>query len=223
MRRSLRPFVIILTLLTTFLSGCSMKVFSWQHHTEEPCNNHAYIRMPLEEFITKRYHMNNQVRMAIIPFSVQANLARTGNNYLGWGNELAWLLHAKLLESGKIPMLEVFNPREWPGKREEFFTGSFTALSLAREAGYDLVFVGFLENLRSSDKLTALGKVIDTDSGITIWYGKSEVGEINFPTRHGDPWRLFGDRRLDQLNTTTLKDDLTRCLAENLLSDEPAP
>jgi hypothetical protein len=67
-------------------------------------------------------------------------------------------------------------PRDdWPGKREEFWTGNFGALAQSREAGYDFVLVGFVDQMKSLDSMTVHSKIIDSDSGVTVWSGSTTV------------------------------------------------
>ncbi len=80
---------------------------------------------------------------------------------------------AELLSSSQIPIVEVLNRQDWPGKKEEFFTGNFGALQMSRDAGYDLVMVGFVEQQKSLDNLSAYSKILDVESGVTVWYGKT--------------------------------------------------
>ena len=69
--------------------------------------------------------------------------------------------------------MEVFNLDRWPGKREEFFAGNYQAIEYARNAGYDIVFLGYMEEIRSDDTFTVQTKAIDTSNNVTLWSGKS--------------------------------------------------
>src|SRR4051812_36516187 len=130
--------VKILTALAGFcLCSCS---FLYNRYAES-CNSHAYLQRGLYAYINSRYHYNSPVRMAIIPFSVPANISADNSERPGLGNELAWKIHAQLLATGQIPIVEVLNRQDWPNKKEEFFTGNFGAIAMAREAGYDLLMV----------------------------------------------------------------------------------
>ena len=179
--------------------------------------------MPLSDFINTQYHSFPQLRLAILPFSVPANIARIDNEHEGWGNEIAWDMQAQILASGKVSIVEVFNPREWPGKHEEFYTGNHTAISLAQAAGYDLLLVGVVEPFKAATQASAVAKLIDVNSSVTVWYGRSQTGKREFNTRHGDPFFITSSHRPDDMPSSYLKEDLTRCLVENVLSDNPVP
>lgn len=164
--------VRILTLLAICLvSGCSI-IYDY---VGESCNSHAYTQIPIREHINARFHLNAPVRMAVIPFSVPANLSASSDEQPGLGNELAWQVQAKLLKTGDVPIVEVFNRQDWPGKKAEFFTGNYGALAMAREAGYDMVMVGLVEKTTSLNALTVYTKILDVDSGITVFYGQEIV------------------------------------------------
>ena len=179
--------------------------------------------MPFNEYITNQFYSENPIRLAIIPFSAQENFSRVNSNLPSIGSEMARYAQAYLLESGEVPVVEIFEPRAWPGKRDEFFTGNPQAINLAREAGYDFIFIGYLERLQSYTKLSLLGKLIDVQNGITIWYGKSDLGEIKYKTHQGDIWGWFGERRLDKIDLNAQLQTVTKCLVNNALSNEPRP
>ncbi|MCO6432304.1 MAG: hypothetical protein J5J00_15730 [Deltaproteobacteria bacterium] len=199
--------VIVLTLAATLLTtGCSYV----RSRYGEQCNSRAYLNSSLADFINSRFHSNSQVRMAVIPFSTEANLSPRGSEFPGLGDQLAWKVHAELLQAEAMPIIEVFNRQDWPGKKEEFFTGNFGALSMAREAGYDLVLVGLVERQKGIQSMSAFTKVMDVDSGITVWYGKTTASsnqrtmdrvEDFFWLKDRDPSELY----LDELIGKTAK------------------
>lgn len=188
----------------------------------ETCNSRAYVHRPLPEYISQRFFKNAQVRMAIIPFSVPANLAAISDEQPGLGNELAWKVHAKLLESKEVPIVEVFNRQDWPRKKEEFFTGNFGALSMAQEAGYDLVMVGNVEQQKQLDTMIVHAKVIDVEAGITLWYGKVEAHtrRPNMESWADTFW--LDDKIPSKLYSGSLIDEASRCIASVVTSDELA-
>jgi len=131
--------------------------------------------MVLKDYLDHRFHSHSQVRMAVIPFSVPANLTANDINQPGAGNEIAWRIQALMLGDGTVPLVEVFNRQDWPAKKEEFFTGNFGAIEMARQAGYDLVLVGYIEPMKSLDSLMLHTKLIEVESGVTVWYGSTET------------------------------------------------
>lgn len=143
----------------------------------------------------------------------------------GLGNELAWEVQRAILPTGELPIIEVFNRQDWPGKKEEFHTGNFGALAFARQAGYDLVLVGFLYPPRSYDELTADVKLIEVESGTTVYFSRSQAANAAH-----DSWVNWIERqtgileRRPELNfTNELVADLAGCISADLLSQTPVP
>lgn len=211
--------VKFLTLAMTLLgSGCS---FLHEHSTES-CNSRAYVRAPIDHFLSTRFRSENQARMAVIPFTTAANLSGHESQRAAFGEELAWKVHAHLMESGVFPIVEVMNRRDWPGKKDEFFTGNFGALSMARAAGYDLVLIGYLDPIQTLDTLTASTKLIDVESGVTLWYGKTSA-TTQRPTLQRLGSRLWlREERPDQLYLPELTEALTSCIVREITDEDAA-
>jgi len=210
--------VKFLTLLAASLLavGCAYI----RDHMEETCKSHAHVRMILSDYLSRRFHTNSPVRLAIIPFSVPANLAAQSAEREGTGDKLAWLIHQDLLHSDSVPIVEVLNRPDWPGKKEEFFTGNFGAISMAREAGYDLVMVGFLEPMRSTDQMVTHSKIIEVASGITVWYGT--VTAVSNRRDVADAWALttITQERPDLLYYEPLLEKLAYCISQAVTSEK---
>ena len=201
------------------LTGCSFIT----GHVTEYCNSRAYVQIPLGDHLTSRFDSGAPVRLGILPFSVPANLApRTGNNHTV-SNELAWKVHAEMLAQGAVPIVEVLNREDWPGKRDEFFAGNFGALSVAREAGYDLVFVGYVEPMSSLDAVTAQGKLIETESGITLWYGTTTAISARPNVRNNLSYAWITNQRPDLLSQPELFAKLAECMVMEATSDNMTP
>ncbi|MCB0334665.1 MAG: hypothetical protein KDD62_00125 [Bdellovibrionales bacterium] len=216
--------VRILTLCCiSLLSGCAVYK-DLRYRYAIPCKNHAHLQFIFEDYVSRRFHSQSPIRVAVVPFSVPANLAYRSAEFPGVGNELAWKLHADLLQSGRIPIVEVFNRQDWPGKKDEFFTGNFGAISFARQAGYDLVLVGNLELPRQLGSLTAQAKLIEVESGVTVWYGESTINEsYGDYQRERQWWWWYDKKRPDKLMGNQLVEDLAQCLTNNVLSDDYMP
>jgi len=138
--------------------------------------------------------------MAIIPFSTPANLSWQNAQNQGLGKELAWKFQSEFLAAGTIPIVEVMPRDDWPGKREEFWTGNFGALAQSREAGYDFVLVGFVDQMKSLDSMTVHSKIIDSDSGVTVWSGSTTVTTKKSQIDRGRFGDIFNSRiQPDQL------------------------
>lgn len=211
--------VILLTLSMAVFAGCSIV----QSHYGESCNSHAYVQTPLSEYINKRFQPHAPVRMAIIPFSVPANLAAQSNEQIGLGIDLAQRLQTQLLEAGAVPIVELLNREDWPGKKEEFTHGNFGAIQFAREAGYDLVLVGMVQPLTSIDRLSVQSKVIEVESGITAWYGQTSVTSWRSDLNKAGADFGLSKRRPDQLFMDDSLNKLTRCIRKDILADKVVP
>lgn len=216
--------VILLTLLLVLSSGCSYfdSYFEREPRLPDECKSRAYLRVPLEDFLTRRYLSKSPVRLAIVPYSTPANLSAFNTEQPGLGNRIAWQLQAELARSGIIPIVEVLDRQDWPRKKEEFFTGNFGALSRARAAGYDLVLIGYMERMQGLDAISVYSKLIETTSNVTLYYGQvsASVVEGSFQ-RQGYSW--FGTRRPDLLRTNSLVGQMAQCTTFELLLDEPVP
>lgn len=160
------------------------------------------------------------MRLAVIPFSAPANLSRHSDQRPALTDSLAWKIQAGLLQSAELPIVEVLNRQDWPGKKEEFFTGNHGALAQARSAGYDMILVGLLEPATDIRIMTAHTKVIEVESGITLWYGQSRVRSLDDQiNKIGSGLHLI-DRQPNQLRYFEgLSADLADCIVKAILSE----
>jgi hypothetical protein len=207
---SIASIVILLT-----QAGCSFV----HDQVGEECKSRAYIQMNLADFISERFRSNAPVRLAIIPFTVPANLATRSIDQPGLDTTFTARLHEELLRRGIVPIVEVLNRHDWPGKKEEFSVANFGSLSFAKEAGYDFVLVGQIEPLRAGDRMAANAKLIEVESGITLYYGRTEAFT----------WRGDGKTVTDTLGITKRRPDinysfelngeLARCVADEIAKD----
>ncbi len=213
---------IVKSLTLLALSGC----FMIEEHLELPtinikksCKNRAHTNLGLSDFISSRFHRGSPVRLGIMPFSVPANLSARNSELPGVGNKLAWSVRSHLLGKEEIPIVEVFNRPSLPGHKDEFFTGNFGAISLAREAGYDLVMVGYLEPTRSLTNAILHTKVIEAEGGITVWFGESEiVSREKMLQSYEDSW--FGRGEVpSSIFTNEVFDHLAKCAVEGILGE----
>lgn len=185
----------------------------------DQCNSHAYIRTVLSDYISNRFPSGAQVRTAVVPFSTPANLAESSIEHPGLGAALARTVQASLLETNALSIVEIFNRQDWPGKKEEFHSGNFGAIAFAREAGYDLVIVGLVEPPNSIRSLSAQAKVIETESGITLWYGRAKVEHKETSWDGFKDWLTFTDKVPAKLNYSQITEQVARCLAYEIASE----
>lgn len=213
-------FVRVLTLgVMAFSAGCS----TLQLSTEEDCKYHAYLRTPLDIYVMRRFPKGAPVRLGVIPFSVPANLSNRSDQFPGMGAQLAWRVKEQLLGSGVIPIVEILDRKSWPSKRSEFHSGNFEAIGMARDAGYDLVFVGHIEQLHSLTSLTGHGKIIETESGTTVWSGSSTVSTNRHDREKMRVHSWFLERTPNKVYSDLLINELAMCLGRNALDENPAP
>ncbi|MCB0354799.1 MAG: hypothetical protein KDD64_14790 [Bdellovibrionales bacterium] len=219
MKRSL--FILCVNCLTAIvtLSGCSTLQFTEQ----ETCSNHPFIRSPIESYLSQRFPKGAPVRVGVVPFTAPANVAASSDEMPGLGNEIAWRLKNELLASGAFPIVQLLNRQEWPGQREEFRSGNFDSIGMAKAAGFDLVLVGAVENFTSLDSLSIQTKLIEVESGITVWNGRSLVHSNHIDREKTPLSSWFIGRNPSSLPTGSLMDELAHCILEGMLSDEPAP
>jgi hypothetical protein len=157
--------------------------------------------------------------MAVIPFDAPANLAARDAEMPGIGNRVAWGVQRELLGTEVFPIVELLNRPDWPGKKEEFYTGNFGAISFARAAGYDLVLVGIIEPISRLDEYIVHSKIVDVESGITLWFGTSRVVS-NRPDMLGVSSSLgLTDERPDIIPTDSLVQAAAECVAYDITHD----
>ncbi|NDC38842.1 MAG: hypothetical protein EBZ48_12460 [Proteobacteria bacterium] len=205
--------LLALTLLCN-ATGCAVVA----RHYAEPCKSRAFIGANLADYISSRFDRKAPVRLAIVPYSVPANLSFANAEHPGLGTEMAWRIQSELLPTGLVPIVEVFNRQDWPAKKDEFFSGNFNALQMARDAGYDLVMVGSIQPQRSMDSFTARTKVIEVDSGTTVFYGESTV-TTNRPSWEEARASVWLDKVTpNQLYIPDMLHELGRCIVRSVKS-----
>lgn len=206
--------VISLTLLT-LTSGCAFL----GRHLAETCKTRAYVKTDLEGYISQRFTPNSPVRLGIIPFSAAANVAGRGDELPGLGHQIAATMQRELLKTEVFPIAEMLNRQDWPGKKEDFFSGNFAALAYSRDAGYDLMLVGYLDPMERADTYRLHTKLVEVESGTTLWYGTTTA-----VTNRHDMWEVSSfvgltDRRPDLLYTGELVDSVARCAAAEIVKE----
>jgi hypothetical protein len=219
--------VILLTLFNLICSSCSPTLVYESAERQAKkiknilikpiCKNRAFISADLNNFLSKRFPMKSPVRMGIIPFSVPANLATFNLELPGLDTELARKVQAEILTYEQVPITELFYRLDWPGKKEEFFSGNHGSLSFARQAGYDLTLVGYIEASDAFGKMIVQTKIIEVESGITIKYLQSEIDLSEKRKFNRKSSWFFSDRRPDIILTKTLVEEAAHCIAEGLM------
>jgi len=163
------------------------------------------------------------VRAAVIPFDVPETFAPLGNDSANYGRELARKVQGELNRAGGLPIVEIFNRDRWPGKRAEFFNGNYGAIDLARAAGYDLVIVGYLDDIKNEKSLGMYTKIIDTQDQVTIWSSRTEVSTSAREVRRALDATPFVNDRPDLFHFPERTDKLAECTVEGMLGEEAVP
>ena len=170
---SLKPFnlVLIFALFGALAGGCS-----YIPPREQPdCKIQAYIESGVIDFVSTRYRKHLPVRMGVLPFLVPENFAAGMGRKENYALELTRQFQSEIVKTGEISIVELFDFGSWPGRRDDFYSGNYQALQAARMAGYDLLFVGQMEDITNDQDLVMLTKVIDVVNGVTLWHGRTTV------------------------------------------------
>jgi hypothetical protein len=214
--------VIVLTCLRGIAVGTTLSTAGCAflgNHVGEWCNTRAYVRTDLTAYIDQRFTPKSPVRVGVIPFEVPANLSARSAQMPGLGNQLAWAVHRNLLATEVFPIIEVLNREDWPRKKEQFFTGNFGALQFARDAGYDMIVVGYLEPIYRLDTWNVHTKIIEVDSGTTVWYGSSKVYTNRSDMLEVSSFIGMTDRRPDIYWNDKLLETVAQCIAHDMTTD----
>lgn len=189
----------------------------------EQCNIQAYLNLPIKDYLSARYRYVQPVRAAIIPFDVPETFAPSGQDRLHSGRKLAELFQREFHKNQVFHITELFNRDRWPGKREEFFTGNYKAIEIARRAGYDFVIVGYLDYLTDDQSISVNTKIIDTSSNVTTWYGRTTVTSYRRPIRDFFWWLGLADSRPDIFAFEQRFEEFSICTVKYLLTSPPVP
>lgn len=206
--------IALLSLILLSFNGCPLRKLPVQSET---CKIQAYVDQSFVNYLSSRYKRGNSPRVAVIPFDVQENFSPPMNPNLRFGTKLAQGFQQQFLARNENIIVEVFL-RDWPGKRLDFTAGNFQAIQYAKDAGFDFVVVGFVEDMVNDLKMRVHTKVIDVNDSLTIWYGTTDVksnarsarGFMRAATRGSYP------ERDDLFEFEERFDKLTQCTAERI-------
>jgi hypothetical protein len=177
------------------------------------------VRTDFEGFINQRFTPQTPVRLGVVPFDTPANLAYRDDENPGIGNRIAWGVQQALLATEVFPIVEPLNRQDWPRKKEEFFAGNFGALAAARAAGYDLLLLGNIEPITRIDEYIIHSKVLDVESGITLWHGTSQVVSSRADMLAVSSSLGLTDERPDLVPTDSLIREAAECIAYEITHD----
>jgi len=205
--------------------GCS--VGSWPFRTvkTEGCKIRTHTNAKLVDYVSGRFSSTTAVRALIIPFDVPESFAGSWNNYHDqhYGRELARLLRAELARTGELGIIELFAQNSWPGKRDEYFVGNYRAIQLAKDAGFQILILGHMEDLKNDEEMVILTKIIDATNNVTIWDAKTMVY-----SRDRAIGKLMGDMKLlrerpDLFNFPERAEEFAYCTVNFILTREEMP
>lgn len=182
-----------------------------------------YSNAELPAYVKSQYHSGQPVRMGIVPFDVPENFAPANSEAARYGHELARKFQLEFRRSGEVAVIELFDRDRWPGKREEYFNGNYGAIEIARNAGYDLVMVGFLEDIKNDEDLVLYTKIIDVTKNVTVWDGRTTV-----TSRAREENRQMADvflatERPDLFAFPERAEKLVTCSIDHILTGTPVP
>jgi len=135
------------------------------------------------EYVSNRFQKGSIPRVAVVPFEVPVNFSPIMNPELRYGFKLAQMFQQSLLSQNEKIIVEVFDRSNWPGKKMDFATGNMIAMKQARDAGYDFLVVGVMDEMTNANNLSIQTKLIDTENSTTVWYGISQSVWPRRPTQ----------------------------------------
>jgi len=171
---------LFLVVLSFNLIGCSLAKLPYNM---EDCKIQAYVDQSVPNYLSERFKKGNIPRIAIIPFEVPVNFTPPMNPRLRLGHDLASGFQRYILQTGEQLIVELFDRGEYPGKRMDFSTGNYIALQQARDAGYDFIFIGYMDDIKNDLVLRVHTKLVDTENSSTVWYGTTDVMSRSRPAR----------------------------------------
>lgn len=201
--------------------GCSLTKVPY---TEPRCKIQAHIDQGFANYVSKRFEKGSTPRVAIIPFDVAVNFSPSSsfNPELHYGLTLARLFKQNMLAQGDKVIVEIFDRSNWQGKKMDFLTGDLISLKQARDAGYDFLVTGYMDDILEAETLTIHSKIIDTENSTTIWYGTSTSMSPERPTKDLLNFLSRGiyPKRDDVLHFNQRTEGLVSCTIQRVYSDQ---
>lgn len=211
---------LVLSSLSLFIAGCSLTKVPY---TDPRCKIQAHIDQSFIDYLSQRFQKGSTPRIAILPFDVPANFSPSNsfNPDLNYGNKITDFFKQRILSKGEKIIVEVFDRSNWPGKKMDFVTGDFIAMKQARDAGYDFIVTGYLDNIIDAQVLTIHSKIIDTENSTTVWYGTSNSVSPEQPTKNLLNFLSRGiyPYRDDVMHLNQRVDGLVACTVERIFAD----
>lgn len=197
--------------LAVVLAGCSIHGIPVERHE---CKYRAYLDSDLGIYLNAREYNGIPVRVAVVPFDVPEAFAADPSRDDRLGVDLARSFVRELLSAGTTGVIELFDVEHWQGKREDFFTGNYEAMRLARDAGYGFLALGYLDEVKNSHELKFFLKTIDVTKNMTLTYHEFTIESDKAWERtvleeasliREQPGRADFEGRLEKFNSCAVK------------------
>jgi hypothetical protein len=206
------PQRVILLTLVCLLSSCSFlgaQVGEW-------CNTRAWISTDLESYVYQHFKQGQQARVGVVPFISQANLSDRSDGFRGLGTEIAWGVQRELLATEIFPIVQMLAQEDWPGRKQEFFSGNYGSMEFARNAGLNFLLIGYVDWPQRLDEWVVYSKLIDVNTGATLWYGTSTVKTHRPDLLEVSSTLGMTDRRPDIYNMQPIRDAAAHCIVHDM-------
>ncbi|MCB0346899.1 MAG: hypothetical protein KDD66_17405 [Bdellovibrionales bacterium] len=181
------------------------------------------VNQNIESYLSNRYHYNQPVRVAVIPFDVPETFARPGEDMHHFGRRLAKNFQEELLQRGTFSIVELFDRESWPGKRDDFFSGNYQSIDYARNAGYDFVLIGHMQDIRNDEQLVVYSKLIDVSNSVTVWSAKATVTSSQREINKGVDSVFKGTGRPELFYFSDQAEEVARCTVEEMIMADTVP
>lgn len=175
------------------------------------------------DYIRRQYGSRSPVRVAVMPFDVPESFAFQGTASVNYGRTLASKFQRAFLQTEELSIVELFDRDNWPGKSDEFFAGNYGAMKLARDAGYDVVVLGRMNDIVDGRNLAVNVKIIDLNTSITLWFGEITAYTHEKLIREAMSKAGVSKEKHEDFQFEERTDELANCAAESAIVDLVLP
>lgn len=214
--KNIKKSFSLLVLSVSFLILLSACSTTYDTPKATGCKNRASISINLKNYVKKRYKKEKFVRLGIMPISIPENFSARRIDDQDFGEILSHKYQYYLLRSGVFSSVELIQKPEWPGKKEEFFGSNVTAITIARHMGLDFVMLGYLSPKRSIKEMAISSKIIDVNTGVTVFYGETSVENQNYDQDLFS--RFFNKKDPSDFKFGEMTDNLIACQSKMMVN-----
>ena len=201
-------------------SGCSLRKFPSQR---SGCKMRTHINVGLQDYLSSRFHSPKVPRVGILPFLVQETFASSARPDLHQGRMFAQMVKLELVsQADDLGVIEFFDVDIGPDKKEDFERGNYIAIETARRAGYDLVVIGKMAEIRNEHDIEVTIRIIDTANNVTLWHSKNILYSQEREWRRSlANFAVFGvDDRPDLFDLPARTAELAKCSVRRILRED---